>query len=636
VVGRPIALPIVSCAAGIRDEPGALARLVAGHFIRTRRAGHVEEIEPYHDRVRELVVKLLPAPDARRFHRRIACALESSDLLDAPALVEHWLAAGDRERAAHYAEVAAVKASEALAFDRAAHHYRLLLELREMSDLERSEVQRLLADALALAGCLDEAADVYLAAAETGDQERQLELRRRALEQLLRHGRLQDGLELARSVLREVRVSLPRTRTGTLLSIVSRRAWLAVRGLGFRPKPPEQVDKDDIVRLDSFWSMTTGLSFVDPYYGTAVATRYLVEALRSGDTYRAALAMTSELGYLSTGGTRNVEVCERLAAAARDLAARSGQPHAIGLSRAMHGLSYYLRGAFRAGYDALFEGEQLLRAQAVGARWEIDTCQLFRMASLLYLGRLKQATRLVPELLANAVARGDEYMATGLRSWRSNLAWLALDEPDEARRQVAEAGHVQQRKRGFHLHHYYQLLANAQIDLYCGDVEAAWARVARHWRDLKRSMLLRVQSVEIEATYLRGRAALALAASGSDDRERLMVDARWCARRLLKTGAAWAAPLAYLLRAGEADLRGDAEATRDALVVAVESCEENDMGLHGAVARYRLGQLVGGDRGDAHSTVALSWMRDEAIASPGAMVELFAPAGRGSSPRGAA
>ena len=57
-----------------------------------------------------------------------------------------------------------------------------------------------------------------------------------------------------------------------------------------------------------------------------------------------------------------------------------------------------------------------------------------------------------------------------------------------------------------------------------------------------------------EATFLRGRAALAFAASGRGPEKRLIADAERCARSLLRTGAAWAVPLAQLLRASVAML----------------------------------------------------------------------------------
>ena len=65
-------------------------------------------------------------------------------------------------------------------------------------------------------------------------------------------------------------------------------------------------------------------------------------------------------------------------------------------------------------------------------RWQIDLARLYRLAACVYRGRFAELTNLTPLFLREAEDRGDEFLALGLRGWRSNVAWLALDAPDDA------------------------------------------------------------------------------------------------------------------------------------------------------------------------------------------------------------
>src|SRR5204863_1272329 len=94
--------------------------------------------------------------------------------------------------------------------------------------------------------------------------------------------------------------------------------------------------------------------------------------------------------------------------------------------------------------------------------------------------------------------------------------WLALDDPDEALSQVEQA-HRQWSRDGFHLQHYYELLANGQIDLYIGNGRAGLDRFELQGKALAGSLLLRVQNIRVEAQHLRARCALAEAKRGDQD-----------------------------------------------------------------------------------------------------------------------
>ncbi len=135
------------------EDEGSLALLFARHLVRARASDARDEIEPYHDQIRETAVASLSAETLRAHHRRLAAALEGSGTTDPEALALHFQEAGDADRAAEYASVAAARAADALAFERAARLYRLALELRPESDAAaRRALSVKLGDALSSAG----------------------------------------------------------------------------------------------------------------------------------------------------------------------------------------------------------------------------------------------------------------------------------------------------------------------------------------------------------------------------------------------------------------------------------------------------------------------------------------------------
>src|SRR5262249_12078551 len=159
-----------------------------------RNTGRVgtDEIETYHDRIRETVVARLEPEVTREHHRRLALALESSSSADPEVVGMHLLGSGQPERAADYFATAAVQAADALAFDRAADLYRRARELQPETSPSET-IHRLnvrLGDALANAGRGAEASAAYLAAVPDASVADAIEFQRRAAMQFLISGHI--------------------------------------------------------------------------------------------------------------------------------------------------------------------------------------------------------------------------------------------------------------------------------------------------------------------------------------------------------------------------------------------------------------------------------------------------------------
>jgi len=321
-------------------------------------------------------------------------------------------------------------------------------------------------------------------------------------------------------------------------------------------------------------------------------------------------------GSIGGGATRKRTLA--LTEAASDLADRLGDYHAIGLASATSGVAAFLRGEWQLARDACSSGEQVLRDHCTGVSWEMTSAQLFMLAATFYLGDLAGLARMVPERLREAVERGNLYMATGLRSWRTNVAWLAVDDPDEARRQV-DLAHRQWSHAGFHLQHYYELLSNCQIDLYTGDAATAFERITNRWAALEKSLLMRVQNLRIEALHLRARCALA-----SGDGRGLKIAAS-AAADIARYRMPWGAPLAELVSATVAHRRGYRERARALLDAATESATGADMKLHAAVARYYRAKLGNNEKNAPTAEESLQEIRELGARDPERIADMLAP-----------
>jgi hypothetical protein len=622
VAGHPVVQSVAVQSAELAGDPlAALAELRRQHMIRAVGLRDTDTLETYHDRIREAVVRALDAGALRTAHTRLARTYELKGDVDPEILVEHWRGAERLNRAGDHAAVAAGQAEKAFAFDRAARLYRLALELGERPPADRQRLRAQLADALANAGRGAEAAEEFLAATEGANTADALELRRRAAECWLHTGHFDQGVDAIRDVLASVGLSISTTPRRALVSLLSRRLWLRFRGLGYTRRDPTQVSPEVLTRIDILRSVATGLSMIDVIHGADFNTRHLLAALRAGEPHRVARALGVESAHSSTGGGKTETRTLALAAAATELAKELDDPHAMGLAKAVSGIGAFLRGEWRAARDFCREADQILRDKTRGTAWESTSAQSFGLAGMYYLGELRELTEVVPAKLREAEERGNLWFATGLRSWRTNVAWLALDDPDEARRQVEQANR-QWSREGFHLQHYYELLANGQIDLYTGNGRAGLERTDQHWKALKRSMLLRVQNIRVEAQHLRARCAMAEAKATGNTK--LLAIATTSAQKIKKEKKPWAMAIAQLVDASVAAIRGDAGAVK-MLDTAEHALTAADMHLYAAVVRYRRGQLVGGDEGKTLADTARGELEKLGAHNPHRIADMIMP-----------
>jgi len=619
VARRPVNQDVAVSAAGLNDDAlKVLSALRTAQFVRSGGTGYGVEI--YHDRIGETLASLLADDERRQIHRHLAQALEARGLDDPEALYEDYLGAGEEDRAALHAEAAARKAASALAFDRAALYYRRAIELKpgapNLVDLKIS-----LGDALANAGRPAEAAKEFLDAAKSSGSQRSLTLQQRAGAQLLTGGHIEEGLEVFRVVLETAGFKLANGPKRALLSLILRRLWIRLRGLEFTERQASDIPEADLARIDICWTVAAGLGVVDLIRGADFQSRHLLLALRSGEIYRVARAMAFEVAQTAAHGGAKREQALELADRTERLAQRAANPHAIGLAIWARGLSSYLVGDWKKSAELCERAAEVLRDQCTGVTWELTIAHRFMLSSLMFLGEMVEVSHRVPQLLATALEQGNLFAATDLRT-RMNPIWLAADDPDRARAEVISALTTWPRK-GFHLQHYSSLVALVQIELYTGDYEVAWKHIEGQIKPLEKSMLLRIQGLRIEAMFLRAR--LALASAAGQKRERRLRIAENLAHSIANEQMPWSNPLAMLIHAGLASRRADDSRAGALISQAIEGFAASDMALYAAIARRRLGEILGGDRGGELVNQADDWMSKQQIKNPAAVANLMAP-----------
>ena len=624
VAGQPLKQADAYRAARLApSERAALKVLRADHLVRSTGLGDDDEIETFHDRIRETVVDRLPPGGLKDCHGRLAVALEASSNADPEALAIHLQAAGELARAGHYYAVAADRAAAALAFVRAARLYRLALEFQTTDVPASRSLRTRLGDALANAGRGAEAAHEYLAGAAGAPAADALELQRRAAMQSLISGHIDDGLQALGTVLDSVGLRLARTPRQALWSLLWRRAQLRLRGLRFRERDSSQVSAENLTRIDICWSAAVGLSIVDTIRGADFQARNLLLALRSGEPYRIARALAWEAAHTSTGGVPARHTTARLIDAANILAQRIGHPHALGLVMLCRGIAGYMEGRWKDGREFSEKAEAIFRDRCTGVAWELDTAHSFSNWSLFFLGEVAELTRRLPILLQEARERGDLYAATNLGTFVGHLTWLAADNPQGAEREMQEVMALWS-NRGFHVQHLTGLMGRIQIALYRGDGAAAWRIISSEWPDLERSLFLRVQTVRLFMRDLRARSALAAAREAADPGP-LMRSARHDVRRIEQESLPWSQPLAERIRAALAAASGYESEAVQRLERAAAGFDSADMRLFAAAARWRRGQLVGGDEGRLLMAQAVDWMEQQRIRNHQRMTTLYMP-----------
>jgi len=623
VGGRPLPVSALAAAAQVEDSvDDVVTTLSTRRLLRTGFRDAREVVEPRHDRIRETIVGQLGATTLREHHGRLARVLQDAPGADAEAVALHWLGAGDSERAGRFAEGAAEQAASKLAFDQAVRLYRLTLE-HAPAGADHPRLRARFGEVLRLAGRSEESARVFLAASVDAPPARRLELHRAASEQLLFSGRIDEGKEILRTVLAAVGMRAPQSPLAAVFWLVVYRLWLAVMGLRFRERAQADVSARDRLRVDALASVALGFSLVDVVLGACMQARHLIEALRVGDRFQVARAMSIEAGHLAAAGGPETPRERALVATAAALAEKDGSPDAAAFSAGSRGIGLFNRGRWLEARPLLDLAVRHLGTGVSG----FEMARLFDVYNHQSLGEIPEAFRLMNRLCAFAEERGDRYAVVNMRT--STTVWyhLAAGEPERAQRDLADAL-AQWTQRGFHVQHWQALAYGSDIELYLREPERAYHRLMAGMPALKKSLLLHSGFIRTMTRFTWGRVAVASAVANPDVKRARLAEARKMMRQLEREHDRWAGVVAKILEGSIADAEDRRDDAIAAQRVALERIETTGTLYYRSPVRLRLAQLLGGDEGRALLETATEDLEGLGIRNPARWSEIFVPGKR--------
>ena len=623
IAGQPVRNAHWRDATGdVSVDPQSFARLRFDHLIRSTGSGPDDEVETYHDRIRETVAARLDDPVRTAHHRRLALSMESHGDADAETVAVHFSRGGERQRAGvHYAR-AAHGAERALAFDRAATLYEQALAHRSADDPERGALHSALGGALGSAGRGRLAAEAYeVAASLASDRASQLELQRRAASQYCTAGSIDRGRELFATVMRGLGLRPTESAPLIMAQLLGRRGLLRLRGLRHLPRKESNVPPMLLRRLDTLWAASTALSNVDVVRVAAMQSQALLLALRAGEPRRLALALGWEAVLNATAGPKTARRSNDLLQLAADLVDRDPDPHARGMMSLSRGWVAFLHARFPEALEHCDHAEPTFRDQCTGVWWELVLTRTMITWALAHCGRTRELSTRIHELLPEARAHGNHFMVTNLLAFPMPIERLLAGEIGSADEHLREAMALWP-YRGFHIQHVSVLFSRSLRMLYVGDGRGACDAVTEQWSAMVRSLQAQNQQTRVMLRDVRARGAAAAAASGIDV-QRHLARAERDLRSLQREGAVWTDAFASRLRGGIELARGNQDEAAAAWRAAIPGLEAAGLALQVAALRRRLGQLVGGDEGRALSALGEATMRERSVADIEATTRMY-------------
>jgi eukaryotic-like serine/threonine-protein kinase len=595
VANGPLSYRLVEQTAGVSRNDALRARLRAARLVRTFRTTDGEEYaEAYHARVRDSVVATLSVDQLGARHATLARVLEASGTADPEALVEHYLAAGDRERARLHVLAAAETAERGLAFMRAARLYRTALQIGV--DRPRHELLICAANALVHAGRSSDAAEAYGEAAQEAPAYRALELKRRAAEHYLKSGRDREGLAALRSVLKDAGLGYRSSSGGALASLVYHRARARLRGLNFRASASGDCRPRDLNRVDVAFAATSGLAMVDVIRGADYGAQHLRLALDVGEPIRICRALAFEAGHAAAVGAGSRDRIERLVQTAQILSLRSEDPHGTALAKIAAGLVRVFSGEWRAARAMLDEAEVLLRERCRGVTWELTNTQAWSQNALILCGDLPEAAARMPVLMREATERSDRYALMHM-IYPACITALAANDVDAGWHVASDDSSFRACEPDrFTAGHWGRLISTQSVHRYRGEGSRARAFVAKNWSALEASHFLRVHLMRVFSEFERGLSSISAMDEGARDAASLRAAER-SVKRVSRDSPRYAKPMGHYLAGCLAAACAKTERALDELQCAALGLQAVDMGYLALCARHRCAELLAGDDG---------------------------------------
>ena len=618
VASAPLERAVALSAAQDPGGYGELTRLSHLRLIRSRNDA-LERVEPYHDSIRQAVLRVLGQDGPKAVHASLVSGFHAHGINDAERLVHHALGAGDLPLTRSLAARAGKAAMDKMAFDRAVRFFDLALSGAErQKDVSLVDLLEHRGRALGYAGRSEAAARSYLRAWAIMRPGRR-NLRQQGATHLIRAGHLREGLALASEVLRAEGLPFPATHCGTVLRITWHRALAQLERV-WAPPGRTSVTLENRRRIETCASLAQELMYSAPAKSALLQTIFYRLAARSGDLhFRLEAAASRARGRAIAGGANDEQRVLRMLSEVGRLARQIRTPRAKAVAQfsAASGALYMERFADAARIAENLE--QRCREQSVPRTfWEQSQTAAIHWVGLQFMGRRGAAATDACTLMREAHERND-HLAASVLLFAACWQLLANDAPGDA----LDAIERTERKLSGELPAINDtgiFLRTMDTLLYMDDGKAALHLVNARGREVERtaagSTLMRIASRFAAA---RG---LITAASGTSD---ALARARAIARRLSRDRTRLAVGWSLIVEAGIRAKLGEVEGCMAMLASAEEVLLQHGVAVHAACARYQRGTLVGGAEGERLILSAHEQMTACGIKRPGRWAAMYAP-----------
>ncbi|HNJ41728.1 MAG TPA: hypothetical protein PKZ53_14635, partial [Acidobacteriota bacterium] len=629
VAGQPVTYRVAQEASHLESFENLFSILRNSHLLRSTGQSGLQEIDTYHDKIREVVIRHLEPELVKGHHHSLGQALEGATEIDLERLAKHFRLAEEMEKAFDYTLRAARQAEKSLAFERAVELYRQISSLKvAIEPAQVREIQIGMANALANAGRGAEAARGYLSAVAYCNGVEQLQLQRKAAEQFLNSGQIGQGMEVLHQVLEKVGVRLLTGNVEILLSIAIGRAKLWLRGMNYQERHPPEIGDQELLRITALFTTIDSLVGVNPLQAYELQTKHLLLALQAGEPYRLTKALMYESIFSGFSGTRKNQSSLQFIKMAEDLAHRTANSELCAMVHFGRCVTSFARGNWNAAWHSFRVGEEITQKECTGedngsAIRGIENVVTWGLRSLFYQGDVNQLREKLPKYLVIGKARDNLLMLTNLGTYVVYLNHLVEDRPEVALDELERTSNLWS-QHSFHSHDYWKLIGKSEIGLYDSNPGPAWAEMNTRWPKILGWGIRSIQMVFIETLHAQARLALSMAQHQRNANAFLKI-AENHARKIKREKIAYGDGWAELIFAGIEATRGRTAAAISHLHSAEIKLAGADMRLYATAASRRRGELLANDEGKELINRSEAWMIGQQIKNPARMADMLAP-----------
>jgi len=612
VAHRSIPMTLLDQACGGPSFPH-LVKLSAQHVTRTYGAS-ADQVGLYHDHIRIALLDSMDEVVEKETHAALADAVLAGEDPNPEFLYPHLAGAGRLVQAAEYALMAGERAMTGLAFAQAAHCFEEAVQFD--STLDTAELNQQIGKALAGAGLTRAAAESYLKAADAEDATWQIQLtsRSQAAQQLFSCGRVEAGTTQTQLLMRSAGLPWPGGITGLLGGVAATK----LRGLfpARRSATESPISAELDAKLDAAWAAAMGLSTSLMAWAGYYQIRYEELAQKSGHPTRLAHAQAFKVGRAAFRTSprarhRTQQILERFHEAAVEL----NDPSVLSAYHFSKGMAGLLSTEWGSALDAFDTAVEILTTQGDGSQNAMLAVAEAHGHECRYLGgRWRDLPKLLPAAIEQSRNRNDWWREVCFTATQVMGQFLVSNQPERAEEVLrnleerwpdSDLSYLRFMNSGAWLELAFYRSRPSRIMEQCQQFKAHGKPLGLGWSALGRALM----------TNQFGRAWLLRASSSKRPKSELRKALR-CAKRLKKIPLAQAQANYLSIAAGIAAVQRRTEDASSLLEQLETAYTNSDNVGFSALARFRRGQLLGGEIGAQLVDTAQVRLREQGVVNP--------------------